>query len=257
MFQIIVYFCMRISIVSSLKLIQRGACLTRCCTPEIKLWMSKQHFFGRSSRSFNTIFDVASKKVTNDEFVTASCYLWVKEFVYGFGMCPFAASVLKEDSLNISIVRYDVTSSSYIENICSKIIQEAIMLKENDNVRTSLVAIPQLVDFLDLLAVSQIVEEHLEEIEMDKDIQIATFHPNYQFEGTHSQNIENWTNKSPYPMIHLLRVEDVAKALETYPGDPDDIWKNNIKKLETLGEEGIRRVMKNILNSANDMIERS
>ena len=92
----------------------------------------------------------------------------------------------------------------------------------------------------------------LEDMELDTNIQIATFHPNYQFEQSLKEDVENWTNKSPYPIIHLLQVDDVARSIESYPGDTNDIWKKNIAKMKDIGKAKLNEIMDMIEKKSRD-----
>ena len=126
------------------------------------------------------------------------------------------------------------------EDMCEKIISECVKLLPHDvsnelqpQHHTTLVALPQL-----------------EVFDVDKQVQIATFHPNYQFENTTTSDIGNWTNRAPYPIVHLLKVDDVTRAIDGYPGDTEDIWRANLSTLEQMGEPSIRELISSILEKS-------
>ena len=98
--------------------------------------------------------------------------------------------------------------------------------------------VPSLTDFAEFLKVAQYAEEILETTGLDKDIQLATFHPDYLFEG--EQAVTSYTNRSPYPTLHLLRVEDVALAINSYEREgksTEDVWRRNKEVFISRGEK--------------------
>lgn len=90
-------------------------------------------------------------------------------------------------------------------------------------------------DYLDLLALAEAL---LEDLGYAGVLQIASFHPQYQFEGTELNDVSNWTNRAPYPILHLLKEESVSKAVDAHT-DPDAIPENNIRTLDKLGLNGV------------------
>lgn len=177
---------------------------------------------------------------------------WVTLFVHGQGMCPFAGSVLADKSLLVKVVKSNENNSIMrMTDLFNKIILDARLLIDSNSFKTSLLVIPQMIDFSEYLTLVHNIEEYIVDHGIDKYIQVATFHPDYQFEGTSFDDVSNWTNRSPYPLIHLLREADVSDALEKYPYDPDDIWKKNIEKLNSLGRENIEKMMRKIQKQAN------
>jgi uncharacterized protein len=112
---------------------------------------------------------------------------------------------------------------------------------------TTLLVCPSVDDFGDFLALAELADELLEQSGMDKDIQVATFHPDYLFEGEDEQT--SLTNRSPYPILHLLRVEDVREAIESYEAEgksTEDVWKRNKDFVQKQGNQ-VRLVLEKIL----------
>ena len=106
------------------------------------------------------------------------------------------------------------------------------------NVEATLVAIPHLLgDFLDFNDFLDDVDALLEEFEWTGEVQVASFHPDYQFAGTMPDDISNYTNRSPYPTLHLLREASIDRAVEAFP-DADVIVERNVKTLDALGHAG-------------------
>jgi len=163
---------------------------------------------------------------------------------------------------SIRKIKVNFKSFAEVERVvlCEEILREIIGFNSTDSssTHTMLICLPKLNDFDEYLDLYYLVEELLENKALDSHIQLASFHPNYRFQGvslhihihihihivykiiffmlqgTEENAIENWTNRSPYPMIHLLRVEEVSAALSTYRRNPDDIWKDNVNKMKDL-----------------------
>jgi hypothetical protein len=98
-----------------------------------------------------------------------------------------------------------------------------------------------LTDFLDFNDFLDVADALLEELNADGTLQVASFHPDYQFAGTKPDDIENYTNRSPYPILHLLREESIDRAIEVF-SDTDDIYHKNMETLNALGLDGWRKL---------------
>lgn len=160
---------------------------------------------------------------------------WLLEAVVGLNLCPFAKAVVVKD-----MVRYRVCASSDPADVLAMLREELQHLAEadSDTLDTTLLiapnALPNFLDFNDFLADC---DEVLIELELDGVLQVADFHPHYQFGGTEADDIENFTNRTPYPTLHLLREASIDKAVEAYP-DASLIFERNIEVLNKLGHEG-------------------
>ncbi len=165
---------------------------------------------------------------------------WLEKVVVGLNLCPFA-----RQPFSTGRVRYVVYEGTDIVQLAIRMIQEAQYLKEHPSaeVETTLLilsnALPDFLDYLDFVAEGEwlIRENGLEGV-----IQLASFHPDYQFAGTEPEAPENYTNRSPYPMLHLLREESIERVLEHYE-NPEEIPARNIEKMQELGVEGIRKLL--------------
>ena len=121
-----------------------------------------------------------------------------------------------------------------------------------DNWKTTLIVIPSLSDdFYEYLEFVEFVESKLQELKLNDHIQIASFHPRYIYEGTQENDVENWTNRSPYPILHLLREADVSAAIDQYNGNTDQIWKRNVKVMKRLGRTKLTNIVRDIIKKAN------
>jgi len=160
---------------------------------------------------------------------------WLIEAVVGLNLCPFAKAVVVKD-----MVRYRVCSSAEPADLLALLREELQHLAEADpdNLDTTLLiapkALPDFLDFNDFLADC---DDVLMDLELDGVLQVADFHPLYQFGGTEVDDIENFTNRSPYPTLHLLREASMDKAVEAYP-DAALIFERNIEVLNKLGHAG-------------------
>jgi hypothetical protein len=160
---------------------------------------------------------------------------WLLEAVVGLNLCPFAKAVVVKD-----MVRYCVCASSEPADVLTMLREELQHLAEADpdKLDTTLLiapnALPDFLVFNDFLADC---DDVLMGLALDGVLQVADFHPHYQFGGTEVDDIENFTNRTPYPTLHLLREASIDKAVEAYP-DASLIFERNIEVLKKLGHEG-------------------
>ncbi len=157
------------------------------------------------------------------EQIIAQTKKWITDVVIGCNFCPFAAKEIKKQT-----VRYQVENSTNKAASLDAFLQECIRLDEDEDIVTTLLIFPdgfqQFDDFLDLLADA---EDLLIENDYEGIYQVASFHPQYIFGGAPVNDAANYTNRSVYPMLHLLREAQMDEALERYP-NPDNIPDNNI-----------------------------
>ena len=171
----------------------------------------------------------------NHEEVIAATREWIEKAVIGLNLCPFAKSVYVKNQ-----VRIVVSSARHIDGFLEDLDRELDHLAEVDPevTDTTLLIHPTLFpDFLDFNDVHQIADEAVVEHELDGVIQIASFHPDYQFAGTEPDDVTNCSNRSPYPILHLLREDSVERAVEAVP-EAADIFERNMETLRALGAEG-------------------
>ena len=176
----------------------------------------------------------------NQDDVLAAMRLWIEKAVIGLELCPFARQVYVRDQ-----VRLVVSEAKHLDAFLEQLDDELEFLAETDpaEVDTTLLIHPTLfADFETFNEVVGIAEEAVLEHELDGVLQVASFHPRFQFEGTDEDDIGNYTNRAPFPTLHLIREDSLAKALASFPGDPDEIYKRNIETLEKLGHEGWRKL---------------
>jgi hypothetical protein len=169
------------------------------------------------------------------EAVVADTMRWVERAVIGLGLCPFAGPVHRANR-----IRYVVTDATTIAALADVLATELERLAEADPeaVETTLIVHPRvLADFLDYNDFLADADAIVADMGLEGVMQVASFHPDYRFEGTAPDDVENCTSRSPYPTLHLLREESVERALEAHP-DPERIVPANVETLRRLGREG-------------------
>ena len=160
---------------------------------------------------------------------------WLERAVIGLNLCPFAKAVYVKEQ-----VHYAVSAAQDDDALLADLQVELERLAEADpaKIDTSLLIVPHhLADFLDFNDFLAHADALLVALDLDEDYQIADFHPRYQFGGTNPDEMGNFTNRSPYPTLHLLREDSIDKAVEAFP-EADAIFGANIQTLETLGQAG-------------------
>jgi hypothetical protein len=171
----------------------------------------------------------------NDEEVIAATREWIERAVIGLNLCPFAKAVYVKNQ-----VRFVVSRAPHLDGLLEDLDRELHFLAAADPeaVDTTLLIHPTLLpDFLDFNDFMQLAEAAVGEHELDGVIQIASFHPRFQFEGTEPDDIGNFTNRAPFPTLHLLREASIERAAAAFP-EADTIYQRNIETLKRLGHAG-------------------
>ncbi len=166
--------------------------------------------------------------------VAESVARWVEGAVIGLRLCPFASAPWKAGEVRIVVSR-----AQDDEDAVKDALEEALHLMEvsEDEVGTTLVVFERaLDDFETFLDAEATLSAILEQAGADGVLQVASFHPGFVFEGEEPEAVSNWTNRSPYPILHLLREAQVSSAVDSHP-DPESIPSDNVHRLEGLGRE--------------------
>lgn len=164
---------------------------------------------------------------------------WLVRAVIGLNLCPFAKAVHVKQQ-----IRYAVTDASTPEALADVLRDELALLRDADpaQIDTTLLIHPQvLADFLDYNDFLDVADDLLEEMDLEGVIQVASFHPDYQFADSDPDDIENFSNRSPYPTLHLLRESSIDRAVEAFP-EAEDIYETNMDTLRRLGHAGWRKL---------------
>jgi uncharacterized protein len=159
---------------------------------------------------------------------------WVEQAVLGLGLCPFAGEFWRAGRVRLTVTQA-TSEQELLEDLRVEI--QTLHTTDSSQLETTLLIIPNLLlDFDDYNQFLDQVDELLESHDWVDLFQIASFHPGYQFAGTHPDDPENLTNRSPYPILHVLRESTVSQVLADHP-DPDQIPETNIATLRALSAE--------------------
>jgi hypothetical protein len=167
--------------------------------------------------------------------IIAAMRQWIEKAVIGLNLCPFAKAVYVKNQ-----VRYVVSAAPHLDGLLEDLDRELDLLADADpeEIDTTLLIHPTLLpDFLDFNDFMQLAEAAVDEHGLDGVIQIASFHPAFQFEGTDPDDIGNFTNRAPFPTLHLLREASIARAVAAFP-EAETIYERNIETLQGLGIDG-------------------
>jgi len=180
----------------------------------------------------------------NDEEIILSVRQWVNAFVVELNLCPFA----KYEMLN-NRVRFATTKAITEDQLLLSLRDELAFLKGNSSVETTLlIHANALQDFYQYNQFLSYADNLLLEMGLEGIFQVASFHPDYQFGGTSPDDAENYTNRSPYPMLHLIREASIERAVAEYP-NVDEIPTRNVALMNRLGRDRLKALFESILNS--------
>jgi hypothetical protein len=171
----------------------------------------------------------------NEDDIIAATRAWLQKAVIGLNLCPFAKAVTLKNQ-----VRFVVSTAPHLDGLLEDLDRELDFLAAADPeaVDTTLLIHPTLLpDFLDFNDFMQLAEAAVGEHGLEGVIQIAAFHPAFQFEGTAPDDMGNYTNRAPFPTLHLLREASIERAVAAFP-DAATIYERNIETLRALGHAG-------------------
>lgn len=164
---------------------------------------------------------------------------WLERAVIGLNLCPFAKAVLVKQQVRF-VASEAVTPEALLEDLA----RELLLLRDTpaEATDTTLLVHPHVLrDFLDYNDFLDAADALVAQLDLDGVLQVASFHPDYRFAGSADDDIANYTNRAPYPTLHLLREDSVSRAVTAFP-DPDAIVERNIATLEQLGLDGWRKL---------------
>lgn len=171
----------------------------------------------------------------DDETIIEHTRRWLEKAVIGLNLCPFAKAPYTK-----GLVRISVSHARHLDGFLEDLDRELQLLGSTpaDELETTLLVHPTLFgDFLLFNDVLDVADAAVADNDLEGVVQIAPFHPDFQFEGTEADDIGNYTNRSPYPTLHLIREESIARASEAFP-DAAAIFERNIARLEKMGQAG-------------------
>ena len=176
--------------------------------------------------------------LAGEEIITRT-QVWLERAVIGLNLCPFAKSVFVKKQ-----VRYALTAASTPDELLAELEQELTRLAEPApaELDTTLLIHPlAMTDFLDFHFFLAEADALIRNLGFDGVFQIASLHPHYEFAGSDADDIANFTNRSPYPTLHLLRESSIDRAVAAFP-DAESIFERNIETMERLGHEGWKKL---------------
>ena len=175
----------------------------------------------------------------SDEVIIELTRAWVDEAVRGLNLCPFAKAVQVKQQ-----IRYVVSHAVNENELKQDLLHALEQLRDSDPavLDTTLLIHPHVLqDFLDYNNFLEIADDTLVETGLEGEMQIASFHPDYQFADAQADDIDNYTNRSPFPILHLLRESSIDRAVKAFP-EAGTIFEQNIATMRRLGLEGWNRL---------------
>ena len=171
----------------------------------------------------------------DDNVVVADMVRWLERAVIGLNLCPFAKSVHVKDQIHY-VVSHATDARELLQDLAAELeaLAEASPEKRDTTLLIAPLVMPDFLDFNDFL---ELADELVESMDLAGILQVASFHPHFQFEGTLADDVTNCTNRAPYPTLHLLREESIDRAVEVFP-EAQEIFERNIELLERLGAAG-------------------
>lgn len=181
----------------------------------------------------------ASGDPWDKDAVIAATKNWLEQAVIGLNLCPFAKAPYVKGQ-----VRFVVSEATTPEDLLQDLVRELEVLAEAnpEKIETTLLIHPAVLqDFLDYNDFLEVVDETVEELDLSGILQVASFHPQFQFADTGTDDISNYTNRSPFPTLHLLREESIDRAVEAFP-EAEMIYEKNIETMIDLGQQGWKKM---------------
>jgi len=189
----------------------------------------------KSQTTFAMSLNTTSMKVKSENLMVQDTLRWLEKAVIGLNLCPFAKSVYVKGQVHCT-----VSSAATLEALRDDLLQalkDLVALDASERDTTLLVVQNLLQDFYDYNDFLNVADDCLLALDLEGEIQIASFHPQYQFAGTDEDDITNFTNRSPYPTLHLIREASIDRAVAAFP-DAEDIFEANMATMNQLGLQG-------------------
>lgn len=173
------------------------------------------------------------------DIVVGAVRRWVEAVVVGLNLCPFAQRELLNDR-----VRFVTTEANDEEQLLIALEAELELLNQDLSIETTLLIHPGVLqDFFDYNEFLNLADGLLRQMDLEGVYQVASFHPGYQFGSTEPADAENYTNRSPYPLLHLIREDSLERAIAAYP-DIDQVPVRNVELMNELGADKLKALMK-------------
>jgi hypothetical protein len=174
-----------------------------------------------------------------DEEVEKAVKSWIEKVIIGLNFCPFAKKEMERNTLH-----YAISSATQINDALSHLLEELALLDQQQEIQTTLLIFPLgFADFDNYLDLLELANSLMAQGGYAGIYQLASFHPDYCFEGEEPDDPANYTNRSPYPIFHILRESSIEAVLKRYP-QPESIPENNITKARELGSSVLQALLK-------------
>ena len=186
---------------------------------------------------------IADARDSSDAAVLRDMQQWLDRAVIGLGLCPFAKAVHVKQQ-----IRWVVSAAEDAQALMDDLVRELRLLAAADpqQVDTTLLIHPHVLqDFLDYNDFLELAEAAVAELDLDGELQVASFHPEYQFADSAADDISHATNRAPYPTLHLLREASIDRAVTVFP-EAEAIFERNIETLRRLGKDGWRALFADV-----------
>ena len=179
--------------------------------------------------------DPSNPAANDDAVVVQDTVRWLERAVIGLNLCPFAKSVHAKGQIHYAVSRA-TDGRELLQDLQRELeaLAEASAEQRDTTLLMAPLAMPDFLDFNDFL---ELADELVEAMDLAGILQVASFHPRFQFDGTLADDVSNCSNRAPYPTLHLLREESIDRAVEVFP-EAEEIFERNIEVLERLGMQG-------------------
>jgi uncharacterized protein len=177
-------------------------------------------------------------QIHSDEIISVT-RRWVEKSVIGLNLCPFAESPYRGNRVHFAVSEQR-SAAGLLQDLRAELRALAAAAAE-DRETTLLIHPLALADFVQYNDFLEVCDSAVAELNLEGELQVASFHPQYQFADSQPDDIENYTNRSPYPMLHLLREASVERAVAAV-GDSEQIYRRNLRTMRELGHAGWQRL---------------
>ena len=189
----------------------------------------------------------------SDDDIIALTRSWVEQAVIGLNLCPFAKSVARKNQIEYR-VSHAREPEALLQDLQTSL--QTMLDTPAESIDTLLLIHPWVLnDFFDFNDFTGLADELLDQSGLSGVLQIASFHPQYQFAGVAADDVTNATNRSPFPTLHLLREDSLDRAIDSVP-DTDQIVERNLAQMNALGDAGLRELQERIVQSARSAPKR-
>ncbi len=179
-----------------------------------------------------------NKKTNSQEHIIQQIQCWLKTTIIDLNFCPFANHEFVQNT-----IRYSISDGDNLESNLHALAEEFLFLDENTDTETSLLIFNNSVDdFDDFLELIDYANQLIDDLGYRSRYQVAHFHPDYCFDGVEPSDASNYTNRSPCPILHIIREDSLQQAIENYP-DTTTIPENNIKLTRKLGSKKLQSLL--------------